>query len=50
MNRVVKTTVWCRAEPLIDGRAERGEKEKELKEKRMWPAVKDDWRGVEFSV
>lgn len=29
---------------------EAGEEREGVKEKRMWPTVKDDWRGVELSV
>lgn len=25
-------------------------RKRRVKEKRMWPTVKDDWRGVELSV
>lgn len=30
--------------------AEGGEEREGVKEKRMWPTVKDDWRGVELCL
>lgn len=49
---MMKSTVWCQRNSPNRGRErEGGKKEKELKKKkRMWPTVKDDWRGVELSV
>lgn len=50
---MMKSTVWCERDSLNRDRdtgREEKKKEKELKKKRMWPAVKDDWRGVELAV
>ena len=53
MNEMMKSTVWCRTASTnrgTDREREGGEERDGVKEKRMWPTVKDDWRGVELSV
>ncbi len=53
MNEMMKSTVGCQTASINSNRdrEREGEEEREgVKEKRMWPTVKDDWRGVELSV
>ena len=53
VNEMMKSTVWCRTASTnrgTDREREGGEERDGVKEKRMWPTVKDDWRGVELSV